>query len=295
MTIITASEAVTATVSAQTPDAEDLDAKYALFNTVVKNAVAAGSWTTRMSVAVSNADQFKAWANTLGYVILIDPSNESLATNIDGLTGETLARFLVSWRKIDTFTLRDRVSIHEGDQLAFDIVTQGYLPGDTIYWTNTGTTNAQDYGIGPAMARPQGSWLTVKSAEQWAESNSAMRRLLVLLTRAQGNQPLVARYTRQVAQLKLKLEYEAGLEQQVYNDAVSQYEGELAIASVTDALGQNTVIKAVINLLVFRDKGIEAATGQTESNETLIIKLWADSACTQLLYTSPSYTVVNEV
>jgi len=291
MTIITASEAVTATVSAQTPDAEDLDAKYALFNTVVKNAVAAGSWTTRMSVAVSNADQFRAWANNLGYVVLVDVSNESLATNIDGLTGETLARFLVSWRKIDTFTLRDRVSIHEGDQLAFDIVTLGYLPGDKIYWTNTGTTRAEDFGIGPAMARPQGSWLTVKTAEAWAESNSAMRRLLTLLARAQGNQPLVARYTRQVAQLKLKLEYEAGLEQQVYNDAVSQYEGELTLSTTAPS----TDVKTTINLLVFRDKGIEAATGQTETNETLVIKLWADPACTQLLYTSPSYTVVNEV
>jgi len=290
MTIITASEAVTATVSAELPVAEDLDIKYALFNTVVRNAVAAGSWTTRVSVAARNAVQFKAWANNLGYVILVDPSNESLATNIDGLTGETLTRLLVSWRKIDTFTLRDRVSIAEGDQLAFDIVTQGYLPGDKIYWTNTGTTRAEDFGIGPAMARPQGSWLTVKTAEAWAESNSAMRRLLTLLARAQGNQPLVARYTRQVAKLKLKLEYEAGLEQQVYDDAVSQYEGELTLTTTAPS----TDVKTTINLLVFRDKGIEAATGQTESNETLIIKLWADAECTQLLYTSPSYTVVNE-
>jgi hypothetical protein len=241
-------------------------------------------------VAVRNADQFRAWANTLGYVVLVDVSNESLAVNIDGLTGETLARFLVSWRKISTFTLRDRVSIAEGDQLAFDIVTQGYLPGDKIYWTNTGTTRAEDFGIGPAMARPQGSWLTVKTAEAWAESNSAMRRLLTLLARAQGNQPLVARYTRQVAQLKLKLEYEAGLEQQVYNDAVSQYEGELTLTTTAPS----TDVKTTIDLLVFRDKGIEAATGQTESNETLIIKLWADAACTQLLYTSQTYTVVNE-
>ena len=291
MTIITASEAVTATVSAETPDAEDLDAKYALFNTVVRNAVAAGSWTTRVSVAARNAVQFKDWANTLGFVILVDPSNESLATNIDGQTGETLTRLLVSWRKVDTFTLRDRVSIAEGDQLAFDIVTLGYLAGETIYWTNTGTTNAEDFGIGPAMARPQGSWLTVKTAEAWAESNSAMKRLLTLLSRAQGNQPLVARYTRQVAQLKLKLEYEAGLLETDYNLTDSQYEGELTLSTTEPS----TDVKTTIDLLVFRDKGIEAATGLTESNETLIIKLWADSACTQLLYTSPTYTVVNEV
>jgi len=290
MTIITASEAVTATVSAQTPDAEDLDIKYGLFNTVVRNAVDAGSWTTRVSVAARNAVEFKAWANLLGYVILVDPSNESLAVNLDGQTGETLTRLLVSWRKVNTFVLRDRVSIAEGDQLAFDIVTLGYLAGDSIYWTNTGTTNAQDFGIGPAMARPQGSWLTVKTAEQWAVSNSAMKRLLVLLARAQGNQALVARYTQQVAQLKLKLEYEAGLLETDYNLVDSQYQGELILATTEPS----TDVKTTINLLVFRDKGIEAATGLTESNETLVIKLWADPACTQLLYTSPTYTVVNE-
>jgi hypothetical protein len=291
MTIITASEAVTATVSALEPEAEDLDSKYSLFNTVVRNAVSAGSWTTRMSVAIRNADEFKAWANVLGYAMLVDNSNESLATNIDGFTSEALARFLVSWRKISTFTLRDRVSIAEGDQLAFDIVTQGYLSGDTIYWTNTGTTRAEDYGIGPAMARPQGAWLTVKTPQQWALTNAAMKRLLILLDRAAGNTALVTRYTRQVAQLKLKLEYQAGLLEQQYNAVDSQYQGELTLTTTEPS----TEVKCQIDLLVFRDKGIEAATGQTEINETLIIKLWADPQCTQLLYTSPTYTVVNEV
>ena len=291
MTIITASEAVTATISALDPVAEDLDEKYSLFNTVVKNAVAAGSWTTRMSVAVRNADEFKAWANDLGFAMLVDNSNESLATNIDGFTNEALARFLVSWRKVNTFALRDRVSIAEGDQLTFDIVTLGYLPGDEIYWTNTGTTRAEDYGIGPAMARPQGSWLTVKTAEQWAQENAAMRRLLTLLGRATGNTALVTRYTRQVAQLKLKLEYEAGLKQTEYSLVDSQYQGTLTLFSTEPS----TDVKAEIDLLVFRDKGIEQATGTTETNETLIIKLWADPACTQLLYTSTTYTVVNEV
>jgi len=290
MTIITASEAVTATISALDPVAEDLDEKYSLFNTVVKNAVAAGSWTTRMSVAVRNADEFKAWANDLGFAMLVDNSNESLATNIDGFTSEALARFLVSWRKVNTFTLRDRVSIAEGDQLAFDIVTLGYLPGEEIYWTNTGTTNAEDYGIGPAMARPQGSWLTVKTPQQWALENSAMKRLLTLLGRATGNTALVTRYTLQVAQLKLKLEYEAGLLEQQYLLVESQYQGALTLFSTEPS----TDVKAEINLLVFRDKGLEQATGITETNETLIIKLWADPACTQLLYTSPTYTVVNE-
>lgn len=291
MTIITASEAGTATISAETPTNEDLNTKYSLFNTVVRNAVAAGSWTARMTVSARNADEFKAWANTLGYAMLVDPSNESLATNIDGFVGETLARFLVSWRKVKSFALRDRVSIHEGDQLAFDIVTLGYAVGDTIYWTNTGTTNAEDYGIGPAIARPQGSWLTVKTTEQWALTNSAMRRLLTLLGRATGNASLVARYTRQVAQLKLKLEYEAGLKTTEYYDSISQYQGQLTLALNT----LNQDIQTTINLLVFRDKGLESATGITESNETLVVKLWADPACTQLLYTSSAFTVVNEI
>lgn len=291
MSIITASEAGTATLTAQEPSNEDLDVKYSLFNTVVRNAVAAGLWTQRMTVAVRNADEFKAWANDLGYTMLVDASNVSLATNIDGYVGETLARFLVSWRKIYSFALRDRLSIHEGDQLTFDIVTRGFEPGDTIYWTNTGTTNAEDYGIGPAMARPQGAWLTVKTVEDWALENAAMKRLLTLLDRAQGNQALVTRYTRQVAQLKQKLEYEAGLVQAEYNDAVSQYEGALTLT--LDAQTQDVV--ATINLLVFRDKGIEAAVGITESDETLVVKLWADPECTQLLYTSSTFTVVNEV
>jgi hypothetical protein len=291
MSIISASEAGSLTLTAESPASEDLDVKYSLFSTVVRNAVAAGSWTTRMSVSLRNADEFKAWANTLGYVMLVDNSNESLATNIDGLVGETLARFLVSWRKISAFALRDRLSIHEGDQLAFDITTQGYLPGDVIYWTNTGTTRAEDYGIGPAIARPQGAWLTVKSAEAWALDNAAMARLLTLLARAQGNQPLVARYTRQVAQLKQKLEYEAGLRITEYNDAVSQYEGALTLTTQAPS----TDVVTTINLLVFRDKGIEAAVGISETDETLVIKLWADAECTQLLYTSSTYTVVNEV
>lgn len=291
MTIITASQAVTATVSALDPVAEDLDEKYSLFNTVVKNAVSAGRWTTRVSVSIRNADEFKAWANALGFVVLVDNSNESLATNIDGFTSEALSRFLVSWRRVQTFTLRDRVSIAEGDQLTFDIVTQGYLSGETVYWTNTGTTNAEDYGIGPEMARPQGSWLTVKTPEQWALENSAMKRLLTLLGRAQGNTSLVARYTQQVAQLKLKLEYEAGLQAQEYNTVVSQYQGELTLTTTEPS----TDVKTQINLLVFRDKGLEQATGIIETNETLIIKLWADAECTQLLYTSATYTVVNEV
>ena len=291
MSIITASEAGSATITAETPTTEDLDIKYSLFNTVVRNAVAAGSWTTRMTVAIRNALEFKAWANALGYALTADASNESLATNIDGLTSESLTKFLVSWRKVQSFALRDRVSIHEGDQLAFDIVTQGYLPGDTIYWTNVGTSRAEDYGIGPAIARPQGSWLTVKTPEQWAQTNSAMRRLLTLLSRATGNTALVARYTRQVAQLKLKLEYEAGLRETEYYNAVSQYEGALTL-TVT---APSTDVKTTINLLVFRDLGLEAATGTTETNETLIIKLWADPECTQLLYTSSTFTVVNEV
>jgi len=291
MSIISASEAGSLTLTAESPSSEDLNVKYSLFSTVVRNAVAAGSWTTRMSVSLRNADEFKAWANTLGYAMLVDNSNESLATNIDGLVGETLARFLVSWRKISAFALRDRLSIHEGDQLAFDITTQGYLPGDVIYWTNTGTTRAEDYGIGPAIARPQGAWLTVKSAEAWALDNAAMARLLTLLARAQGNQPLVARYTRQVAQLKQKLEYEAGLRITEYNDAVSQYEGALTLTTQAPS----TDVVTTINLLVFRDKGIEAAVGISETDETLVIKLWADAACTQLLYTSSTYTVVNEV
>jgi hypothetical protein len=242
-------------------------------------------------VSIRNADQFKAWANELGFVMLVDNSNESLATNIDGQTSEALARFLVSWRRVQTFALRDRVSIAEGDQLTFDIVTQGYLPGDTIFWTNTGTTNAEDYGAGPQMARAQGSWLTVKTPQQWAETNSAMKRLLTLLARAAGNTALVTRYTEQVSGLKLKLEYEAGLLAQEYNTVVSQYQGELTLSTTAPS----TDVKCQIDLLVFRDKGIEAATGIAETNETLIIKLWADSACTQLLYTSPTYTVVNEV
>jgi len=291
MTIITASEAVTATVSAGAPTNEDLDSKYSLFNTVVRNAVAAGSWTSRVSVAVRNADQFKAWANNLGFVVLVDASNENLATNIDGLAGDTLGRFLVSWRRVSAFSLRDRVSIHEGDQLAFDITTQGYLAGDQIYWTNTGTTNAEDYGLGPAIARPQGAWLSVKTPQQWALENSAMRRLLTLLDRAAGNATLVSRYTRQVAQLKLKLEYQAGLKTTVYNDSVSQYQGELTLTTTAPS----TAITTTINLLVFRDKGLEAATGITETDETLIIKLWADKECSQLLYTSSVFTVVNEV
>ena len=291
MTTITASEAVLATISALEPEPEDLDVKYGLFNTVVTNAGLAGLWTTRMSVAVRNASEFKAWAMALGYTVLVDASNESLATNIDGLGGETLARFLISWRKIDTFALRDRVSIHEGDQLAFDIVTLGYEAGDEIYWTNTGTTNAQDYGIGPQMARPQGSWLTVKSPQEWALTNAAMARLLTLLDRAQGNTSLVTRYTRQVATLKQKLEYEAGLKSKEYSLVDSQYQGILTL-TVTEP---STDVKAEIDLLVFRDKGLEQATGITETDETLVIKLWADAACTQLLYTSPTYTVVNEV
>jgi hypothetical protein len=291
MTIITASEAGLATLTAQAPTSEDLDVKYSLFNTVIRNAVAAGLWTQRMTVAVRNASEFKAWANVLGYTVLTDVSNETLAANIDGFANESLARFLVSWRKVKTFALRDLVSIHEGDQLYFDLVLEGYKPGDTVYWTNTGTTNAQDYGIGPEMARPQGSWLTVKTAEAWALENAAMARLLTLLARAQGNTSLVTRYTRQVAKLKQKLEYEAGLKQLEYRAVDSQYEGELTLT-----LNPTTQdVQTAISLLVFRDKGLEQATGITETDETLKIKIWADPECTQLLYTSATFTVVNEV
>jgi hypothetical protein len=291
MSIITASEASSVSLAAQAPTSEDLNVKYSLFNTVVRNAGSAGAWTARVSVSVRNAVQFKAWANTLGYAVLTDPSNESLAVNIDGLTGDALTQFLVSWRKVQSFALRDRLSIHEGDQLTFDIVTRGYVAGDLIYWTNTGTSRAEDYGIGPLMARPQGSWLVVKTAEQWAVTNAAMRRLLTLLSRATGNTALVTRYTQQVARLKLKLEYEAGLLQTEYTDSVSQYEGELTLG----VTAPSTEVKCQIDLLVFRDLGIESATGNTETNETLIINLWADIECTQLLYTSMTFTVVNEV
>jgi hypothetical protein len=117
-----------------------------------------------------------------------------------------------------------------------------------------------------------------------------MQRLLTLRDRAQGNTTLVARFTRQIAELKLLLEYRAGLVQTDYAQVYSQYEGELTFA-IDATTGAPTT---TINLVVTRDKPIELATGLTETNETLVINVYADQACTQLLKTSDSYTVVNE-
>jgi hypothetical protein len=117
-----------------------------------------------------------------------------------------------------------------------------------------------------------------------------MKRLLTLRDRAQGNTSLVARFTRQIADLKLLLEYRAGLVETEYAQVNSEYEGELTFdIDATTGLPTTT-----INLVVTRDKGMELATGLTETNETLVINVYADADCTQLLKTSSIYTVVNE-
>jgi hypothetical protein len=289
MTAITASEASYTAQTAATPSQPDLDAKYGLFNVIVKNAAAAGSWTTLVTVAERNSTEFSTWAQALGFAVLASTSLDT-AVNIDGEALALKRVFLVSWRKIDTVTLRDMVSIHEGDQLKFDIVPVGYLEGDQVFWRNSGTTNAQDFGLGPAILRPQGPWLTAKTIEAWSLENAAMARLIRLRSRAEGNTALVTRYERQIAQLKNLLEYRAGLLEQNYETNItSQYEG--ALTFVKDTVG---LVKATIDLLVTRDKGMEQATGLTEINETLIINIYADQACTQLLKTSSTYTVVNE-
>jgi len=290
MTAITASEASYNTQAATTPSSPDLDVKYSLFNTVVKNAAAAGSWTTLISVAERNGSEFSTWAQALGFAVLTATSNADQAVDLDGLPLESRVRYKISWRKISTVTLRNMISIHEGDTLAFDIVGVGFQAGDKVYWKNSGTTNAQDFGLGPALLRPKGPWLTVKSEQQWALENAAMKRLLTLRDRAQGNTTLVARFTRQIAELKLLLEYRAGLVETDYAQVYSQYEGELTFA-IDATTGVPTT---TINLVVTRDKPMELASGLTETDETLVINVYADQACTQLLKTSDSYTVVNE-
>ena len=290
MSAITASEASYNTLAAEEPLQADLDEKYSIFNTVVKNAAAAGTWLCRVSVAKTNAIEFRTWAMNLGFSVLPSLTNADLAIDLDGRVLDERVRYIISWRKIVTISLRDLLSIHEGDQLAFDITAAGFQAGDEIYWRNTGTTRAEDFGQGSAILRPQGPWLTVKTAEQWAETNAAMKRLLTLRARATGNTALVARFDQQIAQLKQLLEYRAGLTQKTYPEVNSQYEGQLTFVQQ-----ENGDVTATINLLVVRDKGLEQATGLSEINETLIITLYADSEFTQLLKTSSTYTVVNEL
>ena len=291
MTTITATEAISATVSEYTLTAEELDTKYSIFNTVVRSKALSKEWSIVVEVATVNAAEFRAWAQTLGYSVISSVSDSVIATNVDGSAGRASTKFLVSWRKITAVTLTNHntLAVNEGDVLDFVITGQGWLAGDRVYWTNIGTTNSEDFGLGPPAARPQGPWLTVKTIDQWAGQNAAMARLIRLRTNAEGNIPLVARYTQQIAELKLSLEYQSGLTSVEYSTALqSEYQGSCEFGTA-----QDTVV-AGIRLLVFKDKTLEAAVGITEVNETLIIKIWADVECTQPLFTAATITIYNE-
>ena len=137
MPIITADETRTRLATPLTSD--QLDAKYGLVQALITTRADEGRYSIAVKLGSEDIDQFSSWIQGYGY--RVTAWTDEPGTQIRKIVGD-VAEVTVFWNKV-TATVAS-ANVVRGNALYVNLTSVGWS-GQQLFWSNTGTSIANDF------------------------------------------------------------------------------------------------------------------------------------------------------